>query len=70
MEKHNCPRIECLERLVRIEQMLDHVRARVDDHETRLRDAERIIYKAAIACGFASMVGGAVVSFIARAVGT
>jgi hypothetical protein len=53
---------EIIERLTRIEVKLDTAISRVDDHETRIRRLERIVW---VAAG-AAAAGGGVVGSIAQ----
>lgn len=57
---------EVLERLTRIEVKLDTAIARGDDHETRIRRLERIVW---IAAGAAATGGGLVGAIIQQATG-
>lgn len=57
---------EVLDRLVRIETKLDLSISRVDDHETRLRRLERVMW---IAAGAAATGGGIVGAIIRQAIG-
>ncbi|MEU9888678.1 hypothetical protein [Sphaerisporangium sp. NPDC051011] len=57
---------EVLDRLVRIETKLDMAINRGDDHETRLRKLERLVW---IAAGAAATGGGVVGAIVRQAVG-
>lgn len=57
---------EVLERLTRIEVKLDTAIARGDDHETRIRRLERVVW---VAAGAAATGGGVLGAIIRQAVG-
>lgn len=57
------PGISDSERLIRIETLLLGMTARGDDHETRLRRLEKVLYAG---IGFAAAVGSAVGSAVGQ----
>lgn len=56
---------DLLERLARMETKLDVFLSRSDDHETRLRRVERVVW---IATGFAATAGSAVGALLSKVI--
>ena len=57
------PTMNDSQRLVRIETLLLNIVSKGDDHETRIRRLEKVLY---IGIGFAAAAGSAVGSYLGR----